>query len=74
VPRSRSKRSSYKPPPRPKPKAAPTWVAPVGLGLVLAGVALVLLTYILGVGNGALNLVLGFALMAGGLVALSRYR
>jgi hypothetical protein len=74
VPRSRSKRSSYRPPQRPNPKASPKWLAPLGLGLILVGIVQVLLMYIVGLPGAGLNLVIGFGLMAGGLVALSRYR
>lgn len=74
MPRSRSKRSSYKPPARPKPKSSPKWLPAVGLGLILVGVLLVVLTYLVGLPAAGVNLVVGFLLMAGGLMALSRYR
>lgn len=74
MPRSRSKRSSYRPPARKKPAPSPKWVPWVGLGLIIVGVVLVILTYIVGLPAAGINLLVGFGLMAGGLITLSRYR
>jgi hypothetical protein len=77
VPKSRgrgSKRSSYTPPKPAKPKPSPRWVPIVGLALIGVGVLQVILTYIIPMPGGNLNLIMGFVLMAGGLIALSQWR
>jgi len=75
VPKSRSKRSTYIPPKPAKPKPSPRWVPAVGLGLILLGVAVILLTYLVpGFPGGNINLIVGFVLMAGGLLTLSQWR
>lgn len=75
MPKSRSKRSSYTPPPPPKPKSSPRWVPWVGLGLILVGILLVVLSYLVpGLPGGNITIVVGFVLMGGGLLALSQYR
>lgn len=74
MPKSKSKRSNYTPPKPPKPKPSPRWVPFVGIGSVLAGVGLVILAYVVALPGGNLNLVVGFVLMAAGLVTLSRWR
>jgi hypothetical protein len=76
VPRSRSKRSSYTPPKPPKPKPSPRWVAPAGLGVIGLGVVLIIVSYLLpGVlPGGNYVLIVGFVMMAGGLLILSQWR
>ena len=74
MPKSRSKRSSYTPPKPPKPKPSPKWVPMVGVGLIIAGVLLVIAAYVFPIPGGNLNLVIGFVLMAAGLIALSQWR
>jgi hypothetical protein len=75
VPKSRSKRSTYTPPKPPKPKPSPRWVAPVGAALIGLGILLILLNYVVaGLPGGNWNLVIGFALMAGGLGVLTQWR
>lgn len=75
MPKSRSKRSTYIPPKPAKPKPSPRWVPWVGLGLILLGVAVILLTYLVpGFPGGNINLIVGFVLMAGGLLTLSQWR
>lgn len=74
MPKSRSKRSNYTPPKPPRPKPSPRWVPIVGIGSVVAGVGLVILAYVVALPGGNLNLVIGFVLMAAGLIALSRWR
>lgn len=75
MPKSRSKRSTYIPPKPAKPKPSPRWVPWVGLDLILLGVAVILLTYLVpGFPGGNINLIVGFVLMAGGLLTLSQWR
>lgn len=74
MPKSRSKRSNYIPPKPARPKPSPRWVPVVGIGGILAGVGLVILAYVVALPGGNLNLVIGFVLMAFGLVTLSRWR
>jgi hypothetical protein len=74
VPRSRSKRSNYTPPKPARPKPSPKWVPYVGVGLIVAGVLLVIAAYVLPIPGGNFNLLIGFAMMAGGLIALSQWR
>lgn len=77
MPKSRgrgSKRSSYTRPDPPKPKPSPRWVPIVGLALIGVGVLQVILTYIIPMPGGNANLIMGFVLMAAGLIALSQWR
>lgn len=75
MPKSRSKRSSYTPPKPAKPKPSPRWVPLLGVGLIGLGVLLIVLNYfIAALPGGNFNLLIGFALMAGGLGALSQWR
>lgn len=76
MPRSKSKRSSYTPPKPPKPKPSPRWLPITGLAIIGIGLALIIFTYILpGVlPGGNLVLIVGFVMMAGGLLLLSQWR
>jgi hypothetical protein len=74
VPKSRSKRSNYTPPKPARPKPSPKWVPYVGVGLIVAGVLLVIASYVLPIPGGNVNLVIGFVMMAAGLIALSQWR
>jgi len=76
VPRSRSKRSSYTPPKPPRPKPSPKWVPAVGLGVIGLGVLLIILSYIIPqvLPGGNYVLIVGFVMMAGGLLLLSQWR
>lgn len=76
VPRSKSKRSSYTPPKPPKPKPSPRWVPVTGLAVIALGIALIILVYLAPqlVPGGNWALVVGFVMMAGGLLLLSRWR
>jgi hypothetical protein len=77
VPKSRgrgSKRSSYTPPKPAKPKPSPRYVPILGLALIGLGVLLVILAYVVALPGGNLNLIIGFGLMAAGLIMLSRWR
>jgi hypothetical protein len=46
VPRSKSKRRSYQPPPKKKPKASPRWLGITILTILLAGVAVIVVNYL----------------------------
>lgn len=76
MPRSKSKRSSYTPPKPPRPKPSPRWVPATGLGLIVLGIVLVIVSYVvpglLPFGN--YPIIAGFVLMAAGLVVLSQWR
>jgi hypothetical protein len=74
VPKSRSKRSNYRPPKPAKPKPSPAWVPFLGVGLTVAGVLLVIAAYVFPMPGGNLNLLIGFGLMGGGLITLSQWR
>ena len=75
LPKSKSKRSTYIPPKPPKPKPSPRWVPITGLGLIALGTLLLILIYLVpGFPGGNINLVVGFVMMAAGLVTLSRWR
>lgn len=75
MPKSKSKRSTYIPPKPAKPPPSPRWVPILGLSLIGLGSVLLIVIYLIpGVPGGNLNLIIGFILMAGGLVALSRWR
>lgn len=74
MPKSRSKRSTYKPPKPAKPKPSPGWVPILGLSLIAVGSLILILMYLVpGLPGGNINLIVGFIFMAGGLVALSRW-
>ena len=72
MPRSRSKRSSYRPPPQAKPKRSPRWQPYLGLGLIGLGMAVVVIGYLLALPFGGWSLGVGFGMMAIGLLVLSR--
>ncbi|CAN5919984.1 hypothetical protein BH23ACT10_BH23ACT10_04970 [soil metagenome] len=75
MPKSKSKRSTYIPPKPAKPPPSPRWVPILGLSLIGLGTVLLIVIYLIpGLPGGNLNLIIGFILMAGGLVALSRWR
>lgn len=75
MPKSKSKRSTYRPPPPAKPKPSPRWVPIAGISLIGVGTALLLLAYLVpGLPGGSADLIIGFVLMATGLVTLSRWR
>ncbi len=76
MPRSKSKRSTYTPPKPPRPKPSPRWVPIVGLSIIAIGIALIIVSYILpGVlPGGNYVLIVGFVMMAGGLLLLSQWR
>ncbi len=77
MPKSRgrgSKRSTYIPPKPPKPKPSPRWVPILGLALIGLGILQVILTYVVTLPGGSINLIIGFVLMAGGLITLSQWR
>ena len=76
MPKSKSKRSTYIPPKRPKPKPSPRWVPWLGLGLIVLGVLLIIVNYNVEglLPTGVWTLVIGLVLMGGGLGVLSQWR
>ena len=75
MPKSKSKRSSYIPPKPPKPKPSPRWVPVVGLGAIAIGILLIILTYAINLPwLGNWGIIIGFIVMAAGLIVLSRWR
>lgn len=75
LPKSKSKRSTYTPPPPAKPKASPRWVPILGITLIGLGALLVLQLYLINmVPGGDANLFVGFGVMAAGLFTLSQWR
>ncbi|CAN5712360.1 hypothetical protein BH24ACT15_BH24ACT15_15640 [soil metagenome] len=76
MPKSKSKRNHYKPPPSARPPSSPSWVPVTGAGLIGLGVVLILLTYLVrsAIPGGQFGIVIGFVMMAAGLIILSRWR
>lgn len=56
----------------PKAKPTPKWVPHVGVGLIAVGAVVVIVTYVAAIAGWLV--LLGFALMGAGLVALSQLR
>lgn len=46
MPKSKSKRRRYQPPPKKNPKPSPRWLGPVVLGILFAGVGVIVLNYL----------------------------
>jgi hypothetical protein len=46
MPKSKSKRRTYQPPPKKKPKSSPRWLGITVLSVLLAGVAVIVLNYL----------------------------
>lgn len=79
MPRSKSKRSRYQPPPRKKPKPSPRWFGPLLISLMFAGVLMIVLNYMElmpGTEFGARNMWLwsGLGLIAAGFVGATQWR
>ncbi|MBI4260177.1 MAG: cell division protein CrgA [Actinobacteria bacterium] len=79
MPKSRSKRVRYQPPPKKKPKPSPRWYGPLLLALMFVGVAVIVLNYMElmpGTGGGASNLWLwsGLGLIAAGFLGATQWR
>lgn len=75
MPKSKSKRSRYIPPKPPKPKPSPRWVPLLGLSLIGVGTVILIVMYLIpGIPGGNINLIIGFILMAAGLITLSQWR
>ena len=45
MPKSKSKRRTYQPPPKKRPKASPSWLGPSILTTMFLGVAVIVLNY-----------------------------
>jgi hypothetical protein len=79
MPKSRSKRRRYQPPPQKKRKPSPKWYGALILGLMLAGVAVIVLNYLglmPGTNHQATNLYLfvGLGLIAAGFAGSTQWR
>jgi hypothetical protein len=79
MPKSKSKRRSYQPPPKKKPKPSPRWFGIAILGSMFAGVIVIVLNYLglmPGTGGEASNLWLfsGLGLIALGFLASTQWR
>lgn len=77
--RQRQKRTSrpyVPPPPRRRPKASPSWYGYVVLGLILLGVALIVLNYMDFIPGGTQQhwLWIGLGVIAAGFAAATRWR
>jgi Cell division protein CrgA len=78
MPKSRSKRRRYVPPPRPKPKPSPPWVGPTIVISLVVGLVYILLFYMqvlppmLDRMNN-INLAIGFAPLIFGLLLATRW-
>jgi hypothetical protein len=78
MPKSRSKRRRYQPPPRPKPKPSPPWVGPTIVVSLIVGLIYILLFYMGALPSfldqrGNLNLAFGFAPLVFGLLLATRW-
>ncbi|MGH2556587.1 MAG: cell division protein CrgA [Actinomycetota bacterium] len=78
MPRSKAKRRRYQPPPKKKRKPSPRWFGPLILGLMFAGVIVIVVNY-LGLmpgTTGATNLYLfvGLGLIAAGFAGSTQWR
>lgn len=76
MPKSKSKRDSYKPPPTPNPPPSPRWVPVTGTGLIALGIVVILLNYVFpgAIPGGNWWIFGGFGMMAVGLGILSQWR
>ena len=75
MPKSRSKRITRQPPPKPKPKRSPLWVGPLFFTLIAAG-AIIIVTHYLGVlpnGTQTFQLWLGLGLIAAAFVVATNW-
>jgi hypothetical protein len=79
MPRSKSKRRRYQPPPRKKPKPSPRWFGATILVVMFSGVLIIVMNYfqlIPGTHHQATNLYLfvGLGLIATGFLAATQWR
>ena len=79
MPKTRSKRRTYQPPPKKKPKPSPRWFGMAILGALFAGVIVIVVNYLglmPGTGGVASNLWLfaGLGLIAVGFLAATQWR
>lgn len=72
MPKSKSKRVTRQPPPKPKPKQSPAWVGALFFTLLMAGV-IVIVAHYLGGGERAYQLWVGLGLIAGGFVVATQW-
>jgi hypothetical protein len=78
MPKSRSKRRQYTPPPRPKPKPSPPWVGPTIVIALVFSLVYFLMYYMnflpFGLnGLGGMNLIIGFTPLIVGLLLATRW-
>ena len=78
MPKSKSKRSNYRPPPKPNPKPAPKWVPVLFFTFLGVGFVLTLLRYVLAASipffDNNLILAVGLALIAGAFGVATQWR
>jgi hypothetical protein len=79
MPKSKSKRKRYRPPPRKKAKPSPRWFGPSILAIMFAGVIMIVLNYLglmPGTHGAATNLWLftGLGVIAVGFMAATQWR
>jgi LPXTG-motif cell wall-anchored protein len=79
MPRSKSKRRRYQPPPRKKPRPSPRWFGVLILALMFGGVVMIVLNYlglIPATGGEAKNFYLffGLGLIAAGFLAATQWK
>ncbi len=75
MPKSRSKRVTRQPPPKPKPKMSPTWVPVLFFTLIAAGVIIIVSHYLgaLPGGTQPYQLWLGLGLIASSFVVATQW-
>ena len=76
MPKSKSKRDPYTPPPKAAPPPSPRWVPVTGTTLIAVGIVLILIVYVFpgALPGGNYPIIAGFVLMAIGLGILSNWR
>lgn len=75
----RKPKSTYTPPPAPKPKESPRWWVPTAVVLMVVGMLWVVITYVIEAagpipGIGQWNLAVGFVVLLGGFLMTLRWR
>lgn len=76
MPRSKSKRSRYTPPPPKKAPPSPTWIPVLMFAFFGVGVAVIVLNYLNALPGEAnnINLFIGLAFITAGFLLATRYR